>query len=151
MHAIRPPKGFDPEDGACPEHHRMKPIVSDREFIIAMCFLALFGLFGAAVIIALLIGFWLTATNRWAADSAFLFATALILVVSVADYLFAPVRTFFTRVDATTEIDRRPKEAVRKNEAGVVLKDDGPHTHPSPGLRIHRNAVSDDPCGLRRD
>jgi hypothetical protein len=89
----------------------MKPIVSDREFIVEMCFLALFGLFGAAVIVALLIGFWLTATNRWAADSAFLFATALIFLVSVGGYLFARVRTFFTRVDATTEIESKTQRS----------------------------------------
>jgi hypothetical protein len=73
----------------------MKPIFSDREFIISMCFLALFGLFGAAVVAMILVGFWLTASNQWAADSAFAFAAVFVLLVSGGGFLFRCTRNFF--------------------------------------------------------
>lgn len=93
MHSVVP-RSTDPERDARPEPGRMKPIVSDREFIIVMGFMALFGLFGAAVVVVIFVGFWLTASNRWAANSAFLFATALITLVCTGGCLFAWVRTF---------------------------------------------------------
>lgn len=76
-----------------------EPVLSDRQFVTLAGFTLVTGLFGLAVVFFGLVGFWLTATNRWAADSIFLFTAFLVVLVCVGVGLFTLVRSALRTAD----------------------------------------------------
>lgn len=76
-----------------------EPVLSDRQFVTLAGFTLVTGLFGLAVVFFGLVGFWLTATNRWAADSIFLFTAFLVVLVCVGVGLFTLIRSALRTAD----------------------------------------------------
>lgn len=77
-----------------------EPLLSDRQFVTVAADLTLVTvLFGLAIVFCGLVGFWLTATNRWAADSIFLFTTFLVVVVCIGASLFTLIRSALRTAD----------------------------------------------------